>query len=79
QQELVHAGFLGRKSGRGFYRYGEAPETPQPVTVPAFETPTVPLQLFGTHPLVEVIRARYQGRVEYCEARADHLLMKAGP
>lgn len=79
QQELVHAGFLGRKSGRGFYRYGEAPETPQPVTVPAFDTPTVPLQLFGTHPLVEVIRTRYQGRVEYCEARADHLLMKAGP
>ena len=28
QQELVAAGFLGRKSGRGFYRYGEDVERP---------------------------------------------------
>lgn len=34
QQQLVNAGFLGRKSGRGFYRYGEAAEVPVPKTEP---------------------------------------------
>jgi len=32
QQELVAAGFLGRKSGRGFYRYGDNAERPEPKT-----------------------------------------------
>src|SRR5471032_411935 len=30
QQEMVNAGFLGRKSGRGLYHYGEGAALPQP-------------------------------------------------
>ena len=35
QQELVNAGYLGRKSGRGFYSYAEGAVRPQPQTEPA--------------------------------------------
>jgi 3-hydroxybutyryl-CoA dehydrogenase len=35
QQELVNAGFLGRKSGRGFYHYGDDAAKPAPQVEPA--------------------------------------------
>jgi 3-hydroxybutyryl-CoA dehydrogenase len=39
QQEMVNAGFLGRKSGRGFYRYGDDDLKPEPQTEAARPRP----------------------------------------
>ncbi|SEN67672.1 3-hydroxyacyl-CoA dehydrogenase [Duganella sp. CF517] len=40
QQEMVNAGYLGRKSGRGFYSYGDGSTAlPQPQTEPARPVP----------------------------------------
>ena len=39
QQEMVNAGFLGRKSGRGFYRYGDDDVKPAPQTEAAQPKP----------------------------------------
>lgn len=46
QQELVDAGFYGRKSGRGFYDYREGAEKPQPKSVVAQPAPT-DIHLYG--------------------------------
>ncbi|MBC7455753.1 MAG: 3-hydroxyacyl-CoA dehydrogenase PaaC [Massilia sp.] len=39
QQEMVNAGFLGRKSGRGFYHYGDDAVPPAPQLEPAQPRP----------------------------------------
>ena len=41
QRELVEAGWLGRKSGRGFYDYSEGAPQPQPATVEPMPGATV--------------------------------------
>jgi len=39
QQEMVRAGHLGKKTGRGFYQYGENAKPPQPHTEPPSPKP----------------------------------------
>jgi 3-hydroxybutyryl-CoA dehydrogenase len=65
QQELVNAGFLGRKSGRGFYRYGDGAAAPvarleaemeRPKTVRVNPTRNAPEATFAA--LHEVLNAR---------------------
>mgnify|MGYP000299463743 CR=1 FL=1 len=54
QQELVDAGFYGRKSGRGFYDYREGAERPAPKTCVAQPAPA-DIVLHGRSAAVEAI------------------------
>ncbi|MCA1325207.1 3-hydroxyacyl-CoA dehydrogenase PaaH [Herbaspirillum sp. alder98] len=58
QQELVNAGFLGRKSGRGFYRYDGSASVPDADAEAARPAAREQAQLFGDHALVRTLAER---------------------
>lgn len=57
QQELVAAGFFGRKSGRGYYIHGDAVAPPPPDTQPP-QPPPVRVQAVGGGEFVRALSAR---------------------
>lgn len=59
QQELVNAGFLGRKSGRGFYRYGENAEVPAPQTEAPCAAPSG-IKAIGNNTFIDAIASRME-------------------
>ena len=58
QREMVDGGLLGRKSGRGFYRYPEGGAKTSDGDVEATPLPAVPLVLQGTGATADLLAAR---------------------
>lgn len=70
QQDLVDAGFLGKKSGRGFYNYQEGASKPLPSTVPALAQPT-DIMLYGQSAAALALANRLQtNNVSFTQANA---------
>ncbi len=59
QQELVDAGYLGRKNGRGFFDYREGAEKPQPQTEPR-HVALARSVVCGDTPAAQALAARLQ-------------------
>ncbi|MDP1530584.1 3-hydroxyacyl-CoA dehydrogenase PaaH [Rhodoferax sp.] len=70
QQDLVDAGFLGKKSGRGFYDYQDGASKPLPATVPALARPHE-IVLYGQSAAAQALAMRLQANnVSFTQAHA---------
>ncbi len=71
QYELVQAGLLGRKSGRGFYDYGAGIARPHPSTAAPAPLPR-DVQIFGGSLPADVIAERFRTNGVHFFSRAPH-------
>ena len=70
QQDLVDAGFLGKKSGRGFYNYQVGASKPLPATVPALARPD-DIVVYGQTAAARALALRLQAnKVSFSQAQA---------
>ncbi len=70
QQDLVDAGFLGKKSGRGFYNYQVGASKPLPATVPALARPD-DIVVYGQTAAARALALRLQANgVGFTQAQA---------
>lgn len=72
QQEMVSAGFLGRKSGRGFYNHSAGATRPMPATEPPAAL-TSPVELWVGEPLGQILATRLKtASVPFASHNAAH-------
>jgi 3-hydroxybutyryl-CoA dehydrogenase len=77
QQEMVDAGWLGRKAGRGFYDHGEGAAAPAPRTAPPAPPPGR-IVVEGELGLAEPLLARIAGAGIALERRSGEGLIRLG-
>jgi 3-hydroxybutyryl-CoA dehydrogenase len=80
QQDLVDAGYLGKKSGRGFYNYQEGVSKPLPATVPA-QVRSHDMVVYGRSAPAQALIDRLKGQnisFTHAQAMGDTLATAGG-